>query len=107
MAVPGQAKISHSCCRLAFSAALSTTGPADFKVAWLLGLFEKTLPGPGKIYPGLTFSSLPWALASPAADPYPRGQCTGLLTMGQFCAQVAQEPQGMISFVEPCFSLVQ
>jgi hypothetical protein len=55
---------------VAFSAALSTTGPADFKVAWLLGLFEKTLPGPGKIYPGLTFSSLPWALASPAADPY-------------------------------------
>jgi hypothetical protein len=33
----------------------ATTGPADFKVAWLLGLFEKSLPGSGKNFPDLAF----------------------------------------------------
>jgi len=73
MADPGQAKVSYSCSSLAFLAALTTTWPADFKAAGLLGLFEKSLPGSGKTFPGLPFLRLPRALASQAVDPVPLG----------------------------------
>ncbi|MCE2837711.1 MAG: hypothetical protein LW834_12240 [Cyanobium sp. 49614_E6] len=71
MADPGQAKISPSCCSLGLWAALSTTGPADFKFAWRLGFLEKSLPGSGKFFLGLTFLRMPTALANQAADPEP------------------------------------
>ena len=116
MAVLGQANISPSCCSLGFLAALSTTrpspghhqattGPADLKVAWLLGLFEKSLPGSGKIFLGLIFIRLLSALGQPGGRSRALGPSIGLLTMGQFFAQVAQQPQGMINFIEPVFHL--
>ena len=112
MTVPGQAKIFPSCCSLGFLAALTTTGhyrattgPADFKVAWLLGLSEKSLPGSGKIFPGLTFLRLLRAPGQPGGRSGALGPRIGLLTMGQFFVQVAQQPQGMISFGETTFTV--
>lgn len=105
MAVPGQAKISTSCCSLGFLAALFTTGPAEFKAAWLLGLFEKSLPGSGKIDPGLTFFQTADGAGQPGSRPRALGECADLLTIAQCCAKVAQGPQGMINFIETHFPL--
>jgi hypothetical protein len=112
MAVLGQAKISPHAAAWAFwlhyplpGHHQATKGPADLKVAWLLGLFEKSLPGSGKIFLGLIFIRLLNALGQPGGRSRALGPSIGLLTMGQFFAQVAQQPQGMISFAEITFSL--
>jgi hypothetical protein len=115
MAVLGQAKISPSCCSLGFLAALSTTrpspghkGPSRFKGCLAAGFIREI---PARLWENFSGFNLletaVGALGQPGGRSRALGPSIGLLTMGQIFAQVAQQPQGMINFIEPRFSLAQ